>query len=213
MIKYAENVYIFDHPLIKHKITILRDKNTGTNEFRQLVEEIAMLMGYEALSDLPLKDVEIETPICKTIKPMLAGRKLAIVPILRAGLGMVSGIEALVPSAKIGHIGMYRDEETLEPHEYFCKLPSPIEERVILVVDPMLATGGSACDAIKLVKEKGGKMIKLLGIIAAPVGLDRIKKEHPDVQVYVGMLDDKLNEKGYIVPGLGDAGDRIFGTK
>lgn len=213
MIKYDDNIYIFDHPLIKHKITFLRDKSTGTNEFRKLVEEIAMLEGYEALADLPIKEIDVETPICKTKKPVLAGRKLAIVPILRAGLGMVSGIQALVPLAKIGHIGMYRDEKTLEPHEYFCKLPNPIEERVIVVCDPMLATGGSACDALKLVKQKGGKMIKLISIIAAPEGLEKIKKEHPDVQVYVGMLDEKLNENGYIVPGLGDAGDRIFGTK
>lgn len=213
MIKYTDNVYIFDHPLIKHKISLLRDKNTGTNEFRALVEELGMLMGYEALSDLPIKEVEVETPIAKCMTPVLDGRKLAVVPILRAGLGMVSGITALVPSAKIGHIGMYRDEETLEPHEYFCKLPNPIEERVILVVDPMFATGGSAIDAINLVKSKGGKKIKFLAIVGAPEGIENFHKAHPDVQVYVGTVDKGLNDKGYIVPGLGDAGDRIFGTK
>lgn len=213
MIKFAENVYVFDHPLIKHKISILRDKRTGTNEFRSIVEELGMLMGYEALSDLPIKNVEIETPIVKCNAPMLDGRKLAIVPILRAGLGMVSGLTALVPSAKIGHIGMYRDEETLMPHEYFCKLPNPIEERVILVVDPMLATGGSATDAINLVKSRGGRKIKFLSIIGCPTGINKLHEMHPDIQIYVGTVDEKLNEKGYIVPGLGDAGDRIFGTK
>lgn len=213
MINYDKNVYIFDHPLIKHKITMLRDVHTGTNEFRSIVEELGMLMGYEALSDLPIKMIEVETPITKCEAPVLDGRKLAIVPILRAGLGMVSGLTALVPSAKIGHIGMYRDEETLEPHEYFCKLPKPIEERVILVVDPMLATGGSATDAINLVKERGGKKIKFLAIIGCPEGIKKLHESHPDIQIYVGMLDEKLNDKGYIVPGLGDAGDRIFGTK
>lgn len=213
MIKFDENVYIFDHPLIKHKISILRNKDTGTNEFRSVVEELAMLMGYEALSDLPMKNIEVETPIIKCEAPVLDGRKLAIVPILRAGLGMVSGLLALVPTAKVGHIGMYRDEETLEPHEYFCKLPKPIDERVILVVDPMLATGGSATDAITLVKERGGKKIKFLSIIGCPQGLNKLHSIHPDVQIYCGILDEKLNEKGYIVPGLGDAGDRIFGTK
>lgn len=213
MVKYLDNVYVFDHPLIKHKTTFLRDKNTGTNEFRSLVEELAMLMGYEALSDLPIIEIDVETPICKCKSPILDGKKLAIVPILRAGLGMVPGITSLVPSAKIGHIGMYRDETTLEPHEYFCKLPKPIEERVILVVDPMCATGGSAIDAINLIKEKGGKKIKFLSIIGAPVGVKALHEAHPDVQVYVGSLDEKLNENGYIVPGLGDAGDRIFGTK
>lgn len=213
MINYEENVYIFDHPLIKHKITMLRDVHTGTNEFRSIVEELGMLMGYEALADLPIKMIDVETPITKCKAPVLDGRKLAIVPILRAGLGMVSGLTALVPSAKIGHIGMYRDEETLEPHEYFCKLPKPIEERVILVVDPMLATGGSATDAINLVKERGGKKIKFLAIIGCPEGIKKLHESHPDIQIYVGMLDEKLNEKGYIVPGLGDAGDRIFGTK
>lgn len=213
MIKFDDNVYIFDHPLVKHKISILRDKVTGTNEFRKIVEEVAMLMGYEALSDLPIRQVEIETPITKCMAPMLDGRKLAIVPILRAGLGMVPGMLALVPSAKVGHIGMYRDEKTLQPHEYFCKLPKPIEERVIVVVDPMLATGGSGSDAVNLVKQRGGKKIKFVSIIGAPQGLNKLHKDHPDVQIYCGMLDEKLNENGYIVPGLGDAGDRIFGTK
>ena len=213
MIKFDENVYIFDHPLIKHKISILRNKDTGTNEFRSIVEELAMLMGYEALSDLPIRLDEIETPITKCKAPVLDGRKLAIVPILRAGLGMVPGILALVPTAKVGHIGMYRDETTLEPHEYFCKLPKPIDERVIVVLDPMLATGGSATDAINLVKERGGKKIKFVSIIGCPEGLKKLHSVHPDVQIYCGTLDEKLNENGYIVPGLGDAGDRIFGTK
>ena len=207
------NVTVLSHPLITHKISRLRDKNTGTNEFRKLVEEIAMLEGFEALSDLPLEDVEVETPIevCKT--PMLAGRKLAIVPILRAGLGMVEGLVSLVPSAKIGHIGLYRDEETFEPHEYFCKLPRPIEERTIVVCDPMLATGGSAIDAISMIKKRGGQKIKFVCIIAAPEGVKRLAEAHPDVQIYVGNLDRCLNEKAYICPGLGDCGDRIFGTK
>lgn len=207
------NVTIFTHPLIQHKITYLRDKNTGSKEFRELVEEIAMLMGFEVMRDLPLEEIEIETPITKTNSKVLAGRKLALVPILRAGLGMVNGVSALVPSAKIGHIGLYRDEETLEPHEYYCKLPSPIEERLIIVLDPMLATGGSAEAAINFVKKHGGKNIKFMCIIAAPEGIERLKKAHPDVDIYCGCLDEKLNENGYIIPGLGDAGDRIFGTK
>lgn len=206
-------VTVFTHPLIQHKISKLRDENTGTNEFRKLIEEIAMLMGYEALRDLPLEDVKVKTPIEECMTPMLAGRKLAIVPILRAGLGMVNGILALVPSAKIGHIGLYRDEETHEPHEYYCKLPDHIEERTIVVVDPMLATGGSACAALDFIKQHGGKNIKFMSIIAAPEGLERLTKAHPDVQVYVGHLDRELNENAYICPGLGDAGDRIFGTK
>ena len=192
---------------------MLRDKNTGTNEFRSIVEELGMLMGYEALSDLPIKQVEVDTPITKCMAPVLDGRKLAIVPILRAGLGMVSGLTALVPTAKIGHIGMYRDEETLQPHEYFCKLPNPIEQRVILVVDPMLATGGSSTDAINLVKSRGGKKIKFLAIIGCPEGIKKLHAAHPDIQIYIGTVDERLNENGYIVPGLGDAGDRIFGTK
>ena len=207
------NVTVLSHPLITHKISRLRDKNTGTNEFRKLVEEIAMLEGFEALCDLPLEDVEVETPIETCMTPMLAGRKLAIVPILRAGLGMVEGLVSLVPSAKIGHIGLYRDEETFEPHEYFCKLPSPIEERTIVVCDPMLATGGSAIDAISMIKKYGGKKIKFVCIIAAPEGVKRLAEAHPDVQIYIGNLDRCLNEKAYICPGLGDCGDRIFGTK
>lgn len=208
-----ENVTILTHPLIQHKISHLRDKNTGTNEFRALVEEIAMLMGFEALSDLPLEDVEVETPIEKCMTPMIFGRKLAVVPILRAGLGMVGGITALVPTAKVGHIGLYRDETTHEPHEYYCKLPSPIDERTIVVTDPMLATGGSAVAAVDFIKQHGGKTIKFLSIIAAPEGLKKLHEAHPDVQIYVGHLDRGLNADAYICPGLGDAGDRIFGTK
>ena len=208
-----ENVTIMDHPLIQHKISRLRDKTTGTNEFRTLVSEIAMLMGFEALRDLPTELVEIETPIETTKQPMIAGKKMAIVPILRAGLGMVDGVLNLVPSAKIGHIGLYRDPETHEPHEYYCKLPEPIDQRTILVVDPVLATGGSGADAITMIKQHGGKNIKFMCIIAAPEGLERLHKEHPDVQIYVGALDRQLNENAYICPGLGDAGDRIFGTK
>lgn len=207
------NVHIFDHPLIKHKISMLRDKNTGTNEFRKLTEEIATLMGYEALCDLPLEDVEIETPIEKCMVPMISGRKLAVVPILRAGLGMVGGILALTPTAKVGHIGMYRDEISHQPHEYYCKLPKPIEERTIIVTDPMLATGGSAVDAINQIKSHGGQKIKFMSIIAAPEGLTRLTEAHPDIQIYIGELDRCLNEDAYICPGLGDAGDRIFGTK
>ena len=208
-----DNVIIMDHPLIRHKISRLRDKSTGTNEFRTLVSEIAMLMGFEALRDLPTELVEIETPIETTKQPMIAGKKMAIVPILRAGLGMVDGVLQLVPSAKIGHIGLYRDPDTHEPHEYYCKLPEPIDQRTILVVDPMLATGGSGADAITMIKQHGGKNIKFMCIIAAPEGLERLHKEHPDVQIYVGALDRQLNENAYICPGLGDAGDRIFGTK
>ena len=206
-------VTIFDHPLVQHKISKLRDENTGTNEFRKLIEEIAMLMGYEALRDLPLEDVRVKTPIEECMTPMIAGRKLAIVPVLRAGLGMVSGLLALVPSAKVGHIGLYRDEVTHEPHEYYCKLPSPIEQRTIVVTDPMLATGGSAVAAVDFIKQHGGKKIKFLCIIAAPEGIERFHKAHPDVQLYCGCVDRQLNENAYICPGLGDAGDRIFGTK
>ena len=208
-----ENITICDHPLIKHKLTMIRDKNTGTNEFRAIVEEIAMMIGYEALKDLELDEVEIETPLEKAMCPVIAGKKPAIVPILRAGLGMVGGLLKLMPAAKVGHIGMYRDEETFEPHEYFCKLPSPIEQRRIYVVDPMLATGGSAVDAIKLIKQRGGKDISFLCVIAAPEGVEKLHKEHPDVKIFVGNLDRQLNEHAYICPGLGDAGDRIFGTK
>ncbi len=213
MYENYENVTILDHPLIKHKISLIRDKKTGTNEFRTIIEEIAMLMGYEALRDLPTEDVEIETPIEKCMTPMIAGRKLAVVPILRAGLGMVGGILALTPSAKVGHIGLCRNEETHEPEEYYCKLPTPIEERVIVVTDPMLATGGSAVAAVNFIKQHGGKKIKFMSIIAAPEGIDRLMAAHPDIQLYVGQLDRCLNEDAYICPGLGDAGDRIFGTK
>ena len=208
-----DNVTIINHPLIQHKISMLRDKNTGTNEFRTLIEEIATLMGYEALRDLPLEEVEVETPIEKCFTPVISGKKLAIVPILRAGLGMVNGILALVPTAKVGHIGLYRDEVTHEPHEYYCKLPSPIDQRTIVVTDPMLATGGSAVAAVDFIKQHGGKTIKFMCIIAAPEGLNALTEAHPDVQVYCAALDEKLNDHGYIVPGLGDAGDRIFGTK
>ncbi len=207
------NVTIFDHPLIKHKISLLRDKATGTRDFRILIEEIATLMGYEALRDLPTELVEVETPLMKAMVPMITGKKLAIIPILRAGLGMVNGILALDPTAKVGHIGMYRDEVTHIPHEYYCKLPDSLEERTIVVLDPMLATGGSAVDAISLIKQRGGKTIKFMSIIAAPEGLKTLTEAHPDVEVYCGNLDDKLNENCYILPGLGDAGDRIFGTK
>ncbi|MBF1256034.1 uracil phosphoribosyltransferase [Stomatobaculum longum] len=206
-------VFINKHPLVQHKITRLRDKTTGTNEFRSLVEEIGMLMGYEALADLATEDIEVETPLERTLSPVIAGRKMAVVPILRAGLGMVNGIQALVPTAKVGHIGLYRDPDTHKPVEYYCKLPTPIEERTIVVTDPMLATGGSACDAIRMIKQHGGKKIKFMCIIAAPEGLERLRQEHPDIQIYVGHLDRQLNEHAYILPGLGDAGDRIFGTK
>lgn len=208
-----ENVVYMNHPLIKHKITMLRNEDVGTNEFRKLVEEIAMLMGYEALADLETVDVNVKTPIEETTQPVIAGKKLAVVPILRAGLGMVSGILALVPTAKVGHIGMYRDEETHIPHEYYCKLPAQIEDRLILVVDPMLATGGSLIDAVDAIKKRGGKNIKCMCIIAAPEGVKKFTEAHPDVQLYVGCLDRCLNENAYICPGLGDAGDRIFGTK
>ena len=207
------NVIIMDHPLIQHKISLIRNKKTGTRDFRAIISEIAMLECYESTRGLLLEDVEVETPIAKTIGKKLAGKKLAIIPILRAGLGMVEGIEKLIPSAKVGHIGMYRDPETLNPVEYYCKLPPDIDKRDVFVVDPMLATGGSACDAIKALKEHGCQSIRFLCIIAAPEGLERIQKEHPDVEVIVGALDEKLNDHGYIVPGLGDAGDRIFGTK
>ena len=207
------NTFIMTHPLIKHKISRLRMKDTGTNEFRKLVEEISMLMGYEALADLPLEDIEIETPIENCMAPMIFGKKMAIVPILRAGLGMVSGLTALVPSAKIGHIGLYRDPKTHEPHEYYCKLPEEIDQRFVVVTDPMLATGGSAIAAIDYIKQHGGKHIKAMFIIAAPEGLEALQKAHPDVQIYIGNLDRGLNDHAYICPGLGDAGDRILGTK
>lgn len=208
-----ENVTVIEHPLVQHKISRLRDKNTGTNEFRTLIEEIATLMGYEALRDLPLEDIEVETPIERCMTPVISGKKLAVVPILRAGLGMVNGILSLVPTAKVGHIGLYRDEETHEPHEYFCKLPSPIDQRTIVVTDPMLATGGSAVAAVDFIKEHGGKHIKFMCVIAAPEGVKRLHEAHPDIQIYIGHIDRELNDHAYICPGLGDAGDRIFGTK
>ena len=207
------NVYVMDHPLIQHKIGLLRREETGSRDFRALVEEIAMLMCYEATRDLKLEDVKITTPICETTAKQLEGKKLAIVPILRAGIGMVKGMVALIPAAKVGHIGLYRNPETLEPVEYYCKLPADCDEREVFVVDPMLATGGSCAAAIELLKAKGVKKIRFLCTIAAPEGVEPMQKEHPDVDLYIGALDDHLNDHGYIVPGLGDAGDRIFGTK
>ena len=204
---------ILDHPLVQHKVSLLRNKATGTKEFKELVSELATLLCYEATRDLPLEEVEIETPIAVAHTKVLSGRKLALVPILRAGLGMVDGMLTLLPAAKVGHIGLYRNEETLEPVEYYCKLPSDIAERDVIVLDPMLATGGSARDAITQIKKRGARSIKFIGIIAAPEGLKALHEAHPDVDIYVAALDEKLNEKGYIGPGLGDAGDRIFGTK
>lgn len=204
---------IMDHPLIQHKIGYIRRMDTGTKDFRETISEIATLICYEATRNLELTDVEIETPICKTTAKELKGKKMAIVPILRAGLGMVDGMLTLIPAAKIGHIGLYRDPATLEPVEYYCKLPADCAEREVYVVDPMLATGGSSVAAIRMLKEKGCKKIHFLCIIAAPEGIERMRKEHPDVDLYVGSVDEKLNDHGYIVPGLGDAGDRIFGTK
>jgi len=206
-------VVIMDHPLIQHKIGYIRRKDTGTRDFRQTISEIAMLICYEATRDLSLEEVQIETPICTTTAYQLKGKKLAVVPILRAGLGMVEGMLELIPTAKVGHIGLYRDPETKEPVEYYCKLPEDCQEREVFVVDPMLATGGSSSAAIKMLKDKGCKNIRFMCIIAAPEGIERMQKDHPDVDLYVGALDEKLNDHGYIVPGLGDAGDRIFGTK
>lgn len=205
--------FIADHPLIQHKVTLLRDKATGSKQFRELIQEITELMVYEATRDLPLCEVEVETPVAKTTSKVIAGRKLAFVPILRAGLGMVDGAIELVPAARVGHIGLYRDPETLKPVEYYCKLPGDIEEREVIVLDPMLATGGSAVDAITQIKERHPKSIKFMCIIAAPEGLKALGEAHPDVQIYCASLDEHLNDHGYIVPGLGDAGDRIFGTK
>ena len=206
-------VCVFDHPLIQHKLSILRDKGTSVKEFRELISEIAMLMCYEATRDLPLEDVEIETPVAKATVKRIAGKKLAIVPILRAGLGMVDGMVSMMPNVKVGHIGLFRDPETLEPVKYYFKMPPDIDERDVIVVDPMLATGGSASAAIQFLKNDGVKHIKLMCIIGAPEGVERMQKDHPDVDIYLGAKDDHLNENGYIVPGLGDAGDRIFGTK
>ena len=208
-----ENVFVFDHPLIQHKVSLLRDKNTSTKEFRELVSEIAMLMAYEVTRDLPLKDVDIETPVAMAHTKMLAGKKLAIVPILRAGLGFVDGMLEIIPSAKVGHVGLYRDPETHMPVEYYCKLPNDIDKRTIFVVDPMLATGGSAIDAINSIKQRGGKDIRFMCLIAAPEGIKALQEAHPDVDIYIAQEDECLNENAYIVPGLGDAGDRLFGTK
>ena len=205
--------FMADHPLIQHKLTLLRDKNTGSKEFRELIAEITMLLCYEATRDLPLKEVEIETPLCKTTARHLSGKKVGIVPILRAGLGMVDGVAKLIPAARIGHIGLYRDPETLQPVEYYCKLPADSESRELLVLDPMLATGGSASAAITFLKQRNCKHIRLVNLIAAPEGIERVQRDHPDVNIYVAACDEKLNEHGYIVPGLGDAGDRLFGTK
>jgi len=206
-------VVTFDHPLIQHKTTILRQTSTTNKEFRELVEEITMLMCYESLRDLPLEDVEIETPIKKTTQKMIKGKDIAVVPILRAGLGMVNGLLRLVPTAKVGHIGMYRDEETMQPQEYYCKLPNDIDQRLVVIVDPMLATGGSAIDAVGQIKSYGAKNIKFLCLIAAPEGINALSKTHPDIEIFCANVDEGLNDKCYIVPGLGDAGDRIFGTK
>ena len=207
------NVYVLDHPLIQHKLTYIRKEETGTKEFRELVDEVAGLMAYEITRDLPLQPVEIDTPVTKTTSHVIAGKKIGIVPILRAGLGMVEGVLRHVPTAKVGHVGLYRDPETLKPHEYYFKMPNDINERELIVVDPMLATGGSANDAISSLKKRGATNIKLMCLIAAPEGVEAVKELHSDVDIYLAALDEKLNEKGYIVPGLGDAGDRLFGTK
>ena len=206
------NVHVIDHPLIQHKLTIMRMKETGTKDFRELLEEISMLMAYEITRDFPLKEVEIETPICRCKEKMLAGKKVGVVPILRAGLGMLNGVVNMMPAARVGHVGMYRDPKTLKPVEYYCKLPGDVAERTLIVVDPMLATGGSSSAALSLLKEKGAKHIILMCLVAAPEGVRVINHDHPDVPLYVAAIDEKLNDKGYIVPGLGDAGDRIFGT-
>ncbi|PTX62508.1 uracil phosphoribosyltransferase [Melghirimyces profundicolus] len=207
------NVYVFDHPLIQHKLTYIRDKTTGTKEFRELVDEVSALMAYEITRDMPLTEVTVETPVSKAQCKVLAGKKLGLVPILRAGLGMVDGILRLIPAAKVGHIGLYRDPETLEPVQYYAKMPPDIGERELIVIDPMLATGGSASEAIHRIKDMGAKNIKLMCLIAAPEGVERVQKDHDDVDIYVAAVDEKLNEKSYIVPGLGDAGDRLFGTR
>lgn len=205
-------LHIVDHPLITHKLSIMRNKRTGSKDFRELLNEIAMLMGYELTRDLPVEDIVIETPITKMMAKRISGKKLAIVPILRAGLGMVDGLQSLVPVAKVGHIGLYRDPETHQPVEYYCKLPSDIEERIVILVDPMLATGGSACDALSMLKARGCKHIRFMCLVAAPEGVAKVQEAHPDVDIYTAALDECLNEHAYIVPGLGDAGDRIFGT-
>lgn len=208
-----ETIHILNHPLLQHKLSILRDENTSVKDFREIVSEVATLMCYEATRDLPLKEVEVQTPVAKAVTHQISGKKLAIVPILRAGLGMVDGILTLIPGAKVGHIGLFRDPETLEPVKYYCKMPTDIAERDVMILDPMLATGGSASAAITFLKEYGVKHIKLMNILAAPEGVARVQADHPDVEIYIAALDEKLNDHGYIVPGLGDAGDRIFGTK
>ena len=208
-----KNVTVLDHPLIRHKLAIIRNKNTDTKQFREVVEELAVLMAYESFKDVPTQEIEVETPLEKVKQTVVKENSIAIVPILRAGLGMVDGILTLFPAAKVGHIGLYRNEETLEPQEYYCKLPVGIENKVVMIVDPMLATGGSASDAITMIKKRGCKKIKLMSIIAAPEGVKKVAEDHPDVEIYVSTLDRCLNEHGYILPGLGDAGDRIFGTK
>ncbi|NLV88018.1 MAG: uracil phosphoribosyltransferase [Tissierellia bacterium] len=204
---------VFDHPLIKHKLTFIRDKNTGSKEFRELVTEVSLLMGYEVTRDFPLEEIEIETPLTKMKSQVISGKKVGIIPILRAGLGMVDGMLQLIPTAKVGHVGVYRDPETLKPVEYYCKLPQDIEERDLIVLDPMLATGGSAVAAINFLKERGAQSIRLVNLIAAPEGIKAVQEAHPDVDIYVASVDERLNEHAYIVPGLGDAGDRLFGTK
>ena len=206
-------LHVINHPMIQHKLTIMRDKKTGSKDFRELLNEIALLMGYEVTRDIALEDVDIETPICKTVGKVVSGRKMAIVPILRAGLGMVEGLHTLVPVAKVGHIGLYRNEETHTPVVYYCKLPDDIQDRLVIVTDPMLATGGSACDALSMLKERGCNNIRLMCLVGVPEGIAKVQKEHPDVDIYLAAVDDHLNENAYIVPGLGDAGDRIFGTK
>ena len=206
-------LHVINHPMVQHKLTIMRDKETGSKDFRELLKEIALLMGYEVTRDIPLEDVEIETPICKTTAKRVSGRKLAIVPILRAGIGMVDGMLDLIPVARVGHIGLYRNEETHNPVVYYCKLPEDIQDRLVIVTDPMLATGGSACDALSMLKERGCTNIRLMCLVGAPEGIERVRKAHPDVDIYLAAVDDHLNENAYIVPGLGDAGDRIFGTK
>ena len=208
-----DTLHIIDHPLVQHKLTIMRRQGTSSKDFRELLDEIAMLIGYEITRDLPLEDIEIETPVSRTKAKRIAGKKLAIVPILRAGLGMVDGLLSLVPVARVGHIGMYRDPETHMPHAYYCKLPPDITNRLTIVVDPMLATGGSASDAIRMLKEKGCKQIRLMCLVAAPEGVAKMQADHPDVHIYTASLDERLNDHAYLVPGLGDAGDRLFGTK
>ena len=211
--KNYKNVHILDHPLIRHKVAIIRDKTTNTKQFREVISEIATLMAYESFKEVPTQEIEVETPLETVKQTVVKENSIAVVPILRAGLGMVDGILSLFPAAKVGHIGLYRNEETLEPQEYYCKLPAGIDEKVVMVVDPMLATGGSACDAIKMLKKRGCKHIKLMSIIGAPEGVEKVADTYPDVEIYVSTLDRCLNENGYILPGLGDAGDRIFGTK